>query len=107
MSLCVSALGNGGKEDAEEDLGRGENEVIGEIVVGVVEFGVMFPSTDAKHGPREVDEVVGKILGPAHGSEDVLDAASAVFLDMLNVGGIVFGGAEGVAKLVEEHKVVT
>lgn len=52
----------------EEQLGGGLDEGVGEVVVGVVELGLVLAATDTEHGAGELKEVLGKIFTPAERS---------------------------------------
>ena len=49
-------------DDGEKYVcGRGD-EGVGEVVVGVVEFGLFFARADAEHGTWEGEQIVGKVF---------------------------------------------
>ena len=39
-------------------------QLVGEVVVGVVEFGLVLAATHAEHGTRKSYKVLGKVLTP-------------------------------------------
>ena len=56
-----------GRQDGEEEAGGGFDEGVGEVVVGVVEFGLVLAAADAEHGAGEVPEVLAEVFAPAEG----------------------------------------
>ena len=84
----------------------GFNQCIGEVVVGVVQFGLFLAGADAEHGTGEDLQIVGKVFGPAERGEQVAVAAVAVLLDVFDYVGAVFGGREGVAQGVGDIQLV-
>ena len=59
--------GGMGRQDGEEEAGGGFDEGVGEVVVGMVEFGLVLAAADAEHGALITEEVLGEVLAPAEG----------------------------------------
>ena len=52
-------------QQLEEQLGGRLDKFVGEIVVGVMEFGVMLATADAEHGAMPIYQILSEILAPA------------------------------------------
>lgn len=77
-----------------EHIGGEWYQLIGEIILGMVQLHMFFAGTDAKHGSGEMNEVIGKILGPTKRRQHISAAAAAMLFDKLDMITVVLGGIE-------------